>query len=146
MGHMRHKTHGLGGPNDDQHGHKLEHDSRGRLNEPAHCRIRLTGPCTEGGMRDVRLMVVVRKIRLFRMSKETPGDTDRQSQIEGRHADRERDEDSFHFLPLSTCCISARASGLSHARGPTARPTCVPSGARSTVVGKPRTMNIRDTS
>lgn len=102
MGHMRHKTHGHGGPNEDQHGHKLEHDSRGRLNEPAHCRIRLTGPCTEGGMRDVRLMVVVRKIRLFRMSKETPGDTDRQGQIEGRHADGERREEPSHFTPSST--------------------------------------------
>jgi hypothetical protein len=53
-------------------------------------------------MRDVRLMVVVRKIRLFRMSKETPGDTDRQGQIEGRHADGERREEPSHFTPSST--------------------------------------------
>ncbi len=145
MSRIHRQTRGPGGPDEDQQDDELKDDGGRCLNKGADRRIRLAGPGAEGGMRDVGFLMMP-GMRLFERRAETAGCADRQSQIESRHADGEWNKTPPHFASLSTCCNSATASGLSHSRGPTARPTCLPSWARSTVVGRPRTINLRETS
>lgn len=127
MSRTHRQTHGPDGPDEDQQDDELKDDGVRRLNQRADRWIRLAGPGAEGGMRDVGFLMMMPGIRLFERREEAAGCADCQSQIESRHADGEWNETPPHFASLRTCCKSATASGLSQSRGPTARPTCLPS-------------------
>jgi hypothetical protein len=140
------QTRGPGGPDEDQQGDKLKHRDCWRLNEYTDGGIRLADPGAEGRMGRVRVMMMVREALRFRLREKTSCRPDGQRQIDSRHAEGDRNKHPSHFVSLRTCCMSATASGLSQSRGPTARPTARPSGASSTVVGRPRTIKLRETS
>ena len=108
-------------------------------------RINLANPGTERRMSGMRGSMVS-MARLFCLQNKTARRADCKGGVEQDHPNDQGREPTLHFIPSRTCRISATDSSPSQARGPTARPTARPSGWMSTVVGKPRTINDRETS
>jgi hypothetical protein len=74
-------------------------------------------------MRNMRVTIMMMGGRQVRVKDETIRSADRQDRIEYNHSDRERSDTALHGVSSRTCCTKAIDSGLSHTRGPTARPT-----------------------
>lgn len=110
MGDVYEKARRLYGPNKNQQGHKLEYDCRRRFNKCTDCWVGLARPRAERGVGRVRVTVMMRRMRLFRMNEEAPGRAECERHIKGDHPHRKRGDEPFHLVPSSSCCISATAS------------------------------------
>lgn len=108
--------------------------------------IRMTYPCTKWRMGGMGRAMMMRRSRRPRVKRQTTGRPDGERKVEHRHPEGQRSNKTSHGAPPRTWRTSATDSSLSHARGPTARPSGRPSGAISTVVGNPRTIKERETS